>query len=87
MLNAITSVISEQGSNIKNIGARTREGKAVIDLSVEVRDAAGLENITQGLKRIAGIHAVDRHLPATGRADTVERSRGLGTGAPKPRRA
>ncbi|MGH9488762.1 MAG: RelA/SpoT family protein [Terriglobales bacterium] len=60
MLNAITNVISEQGSNIRNIGAKTHEGRAVIDLAVDVREARALEQMLQGLKGIAGIYAVDR---------------------------
>ncbi|MGH9482161.1 MAG: RelA/SpoT family protein, partial [Terriglobales bacterium] len=60
MLNAITNVISGCGTNIRNIGARTGAGQAVIDLAVDVRDAQGLEQILQGLKRIPGVNAIDR---------------------------
>jgi guanosine-3',5'-bis(diphosphate) 3'-pyrophosphohydrolase len=60
MLNAITAVISEQGSNIRNIGARTAEGQAVVDLSVDVEDAAALEQIMARLKRIPGLNAIER---------------------------
>jgi len=60
ILNAITAVISERSTNIRNIGARTGEGQAVIDLAVDVKDARALEQITQGLKRIAGVHSVER---------------------------
>ncbi|MGH9476883.1 MAG: RelA/SpoT family protein [Terriglobales bacterium] len=68
MLNAITNVISARGTNIRDIGAKTREGKAVIDLTVDVRDAKGLEEILQGLKAIPGIYAVDRLHGAAARA-------------------
>ncbi|TAN24714.1 MAG: bifunctional (p)ppGpp synthetase/guanosine-3',5'-bis(diphosphate) 3'-pyrophosphohydrolase [Acidobacteria bacterium] len=60
MLNAITNVISEQGANIRNAGAKTGEGRAVVDLSVDVRDAGVLEQILQGLKRVPGVYAVER---------------------------
>jgi guanosine-3',5'-bis(diphosphate) 3'-pyrophosphohydrolase len=60
MLNAITAVISEHGSNIRNIGARTAEGQAVVDLSVDVADAPSLDQIVAGLKRIPGLHAIER---------------------------
>ncbi|MGH9481320.1 MAG: ACT domain-containing protein, partial [Terriglobales bacterium] len=54
------NVISGCGTNIRNIGARTGAGQAVIDLAVDVRDAQGLEQILQGLKRIPGVNAIDR---------------------------
>ncbi|MGH9394249.1 MAG: TGS domain-containing protein, partial [Terriglobales bacterium] len=60
MLNAITNVISAHGTNIRNIGARTADGQAVIDLAVDVKDARNLEQILQGLKRLPGLHAIER---------------------------
>lgn len=60
MLSAITSAISERSTNIRNIGAKTGEGQAVIELEVDVNDAAGLEQIIRGLKRINGVNSVER---------------------------
>ncbi|MGH9466701.1 MAG: TGS domain-containing protein, partial [Terriglobales bacterium] len=60
MLNAITNVISGQEGNIRDVGAKTRDGRAVIDLAVDVRDAAALEQILKGLKQLPGVSAVER---------------------------
>src|SRR6185437_3902456 len=60
MLNAITNVISGQGSNIRNIGARTADGQATIDLAVDVTDARNLDEILAGLKSLSGVHTITR---------------------------
>ncbi len=60
MLHAITNVISERGTNIRHIGARTGAGQAVIELAMDVQHAAALEQMLQGLKRIPGLHAIER---------------------------
>jgi len=60
MLNAITNVISGQGSNIRNIGARTADGQATIDLAVDVTDARNLDGIVAGLKGLPGVHTITR---------------------------
>lgn len=60
ILNAITAVISERSSNIRNIGAKTADGQASIELAVDVQDAAALAEIMAGLKRVPGLHSVER---------------------------
>ncbi len=67
MLSAITAVISEQGSNIRNIGVRTAAGQAVVELSVDVADAPALAQIMAELKRIPGLHAIERVQGSKGR--------------------
>ncbi|MGH9415717.1 MAG: RelA/SpoT family protein [Terriglobales bacterium] len=64
MLNAITQVLSEGGTNIRDIGTRIAAGQAVIDLSLDVSGAAALENILLQLKRIPGLHDAVRTLKA-----------------------
>ncbi len=60
MLTAVTAVISDGGSNIKNIGAETGDGQATITVVLEVSNLPQLERIVAGLKRIAGVHDVQR---------------------------
>jgi GTP pyrophosphokinase len=60
MLNEITSVISDGGSNIKQAGAQTHEGNAVIDVTMDINDLKQLERIMTGLKKIPGVHEVQR---------------------------
>jgi GTP pyrophosphokinase len=60
MLNDITAVISESGSNIKQAGAQTHDGNAVIDVVMDISDLKQLERIVAGLKKIAGVREVQR---------------------------
>lgn len=60
MLNSITAVISESGANIRNIAANTGSGQATIDVVLEVRDLQHMQAIQAGLKKIAGVHDVQR---------------------------
>jgi guanosine-3',5'-bis(diphosphate) 3'-pyrophosphohydrolase len=60
MLNAITSVISENGSNIRQVGAHTGEGMAVVEVVVDIADLKQLDRIINGVKRIPGVHDVQR---------------------------
>ncbi|MGH2344556.1 MAG: TGS domain-containing protein, partial [Chloroflexota bacterium] len=60
ILNAITAVLSERSTNIRNIGAKTSDGQASIELAVDVQDAAALSEIVTGLKRVPGLHSVER---------------------------
>ncbi len=60
MLNSITSVISEMGTNIRNIGAKTGRGQATIEVVVDVRDLPSLEKLILGLKRIPGVSEINR---------------------------
>ncbi len=60
MLKQITSVISDTNTNIRNIGARTENGQAHVDIVIEIEDLKHLENIIQGVRKIPGVHDVQR---------------------------
>ncbi len=61
LLAKITSVIAEAEVNIKNVEARTFEGRrGQIDLWVEVGEVAQLQKLLERLRGIDGVHRVDR---------------------------
>ena len=60
MLKHITAVISDTDTNIRNIGARTENGKAHVDIVLEIADLKHLESIIQGVRKIPGVHDVQR---------------------------
>ena len=60
MLKQITSVISDTKTNIRNIGARTENGQANVDIVIEIEDLKHLENIIHGVRKIPGVHDVQR---------------------------
>jgi len=60
MLKQITAVISDTDTNIRNIGARTENGQANVDIVIEIADLKHLESIIQGVRKIPGVHDVQR---------------------------
>ncbi|HEX6805671.1 MAG TPA: bifunctional (p)ppGpp synthetase/guanosine-3',5'-bis(diphosphate) 3'-pyrophosphohydrolase [Terriglobales bacterium] len=60
MLKQITAVISDTHTNIRNIGARTENGQANVDIVIEIEDLKHLESIIQGVRKIPGVHDVQR---------------------------
>ena len=60
MLKQITGVIGDAKSNIKNIEARTANSQAVVDIVLDITDLKHLENIINGLRKIPGVHDVQR---------------------------
>jgi len=60
MLKEITVVISDSGTNIRNIEARTANSQASIDVVLDVADLKHLETIITGLRKIPGVHDVQR---------------------------
>jgi GTP pyrophosphokinase len=60
MLKQITSVISDQNTNIRNIEARTSNGQASIDVILEIADLKHLQTIINGVRQIPGVHDVQR---------------------------
>jgi len=60
MLKQITAVISDSKTNIRNIGARTENGQANVDIVIEIEDLKHLETIIQGVRKIPGVHDVQR---------------------------
>jgi GTP diphosphokinase / guanosine-3',5'-bis(diphosphate) 3'-diphosphatase len=60
MLKQITAVISDSKTNIRNIEARTANGQANVDVVLEIEDLKHLEGIITGVRKIAGVHDVQR---------------------------
>ena len=60
MLKQITAVISDTNTNIRSIGARTENGQANVDIVIEIADLKHLESIIQGVRKIPGVHDVQR---------------------------
>lgn len=60
MLKQITAIISDAKTNIRNIEARTANSQASIDVVLEIIDLKHLEQIIAGLRKIPGVHDVQR---------------------------
>jgi guanosine-3',5'-bis(diphosphate) 3'-pyrophosphohydrolase len=60
MLKQITAVISDAKTNIRNIEARTGSGQANIDVVLDISDLKHLETIIAGVRKIPGVHDVQR---------------------------
>jgi GTP diphosphokinase / guanosine-3',5'-bis(diphosphate) 3'-diphosphatase len=60
MLKQITAVISDAKTNIRNIEARTGNGQANIDVVLDIADLKHLETILAGVRKIPGVHDVQR---------------------------
>jgi len=60
MLKQITSVISDSKTNIRNVEAHTYNGHGNIDVILDIADLKHLENIINGVRKIPGVHDVQR---------------------------
>jgi guanosine-3',5'-bis(diphosphate) 3'-pyrophosphohydrolase len=60
MLKQITAVISDTKTNIRNVEARTSNGQGNIDVILDIVDLKHLENIITGVRKIPGVHDVQR---------------------------
>ncbi|HTW32819.1 MAG TPA: bifunctional (p)ppGpp synthetase/guanosine-3',5'-bis(diphosphate) 3'-pyrophosphohydrolase [Candidatus Sulfotelmatobacter sp.] len=60
MLKNITGVIGDAKSNIRNIGARTENSQASVEVVLDISDLKHLEQIIAGLRKIPGVHEVQR---------------------------
>jgi GTP diphosphokinase / guanosine-3',5'-bis(diphosphate) 3'-diphosphatase len=60
MLKQLTAVISDDNTNIRNIEARTADSQATIDIVIDIEDVKHLERVMGGLRKIPGIHDVQR---------------------------
>ncbi len=60
MLKQLTAVISDHDTNIRNIEARTADAQATIDIVLEIEDVKHLERLIMSLRKIPGIHDVQR---------------------------
>jgi guanosine-3',5'-bis(diphosphate) 3'-pyrophosphohydrolase len=60
MLKSITGVIGDAKSNIRNIAARTENSQASVEVVLDISDLKHLESIIAGLRKIPGVHEVQR---------------------------
>jgi guanosine-3',5'-bis(diphosphate) 3'-pyrophosphohydrolase len=60
MLKQLTAVISDDNTNIRNIETRTADSHATIDIVIDIEDVKHLERVISGLRKIPGIHDVQR---------------------------
>jgi len=60
MLKQMTAVISDHDTNIRTIEARTADQQATIDVVIEIQDVKHLERVILSLRKIPGIHDVQR---------------------------
>jgi GTP pyrophosphokinase len=60
MLKNITGVIGDAKSNIRNIAARTSNSQASVEVVLDIADLKHLEQIIAGLRKIPGVHEVQR---------------------------
>ena len=66
LLASITSILSNEKTNIRSLEARTEFDSsgdgAVVEMTVEVRDKKQLEKLVNALRRISGVRDVERQL-------------------------
>ena len=60
MLKSITGIIGDAKSNIRNITAHTANSQASVEVVLDISDLKHLENIIAGLRKIPGVHEVQR---------------------------
>jgi GTP pyrophosphokinase len=60
MLKNITGVIGDAKSNIRNIGAHTANSQASVEIVLDISDLKHLEQIIASLRKIPGVHEVQR---------------------------
>jgi GTP pyrophosphokinase len=60
MLKQMTALISDENINIHNVEARTANSQATVDFVIDIEDLKHLERIVGGLRRIPGVHDVQR---------------------------
>jgi GTP pyrophosphokinase len=61
MLKELTAVISDDNTNIRGVEMRHEEdGEAVIEFVIEAEDVRHLNRMVLGLRRVAGVRAVQR---------------------------
>jgi GTP pyrophosphokinase len=62
MLNQLTSVLSDENTNIRNFEAKaeTDQDGGVVEMTVDVRDKKQLEKLVAAMRRISGVRDVER---------------------------
>src|SRR5215469_13005888 len=66
LLAEITAVISGAGSNIRNLESRPEKLNARIEASLEIADRRQLESILANIRKISGVHGVERVYQSAG---------------------
>jgi GTP diphosphokinase / guanosine-3',5'-bis(diphosphate) 3'-diphosphatase len=64
MLNQLTSVLSDENTNIRSLEARTGQDQdgGLIEMTVDVRDKKQLEKLVATMRRISGVRDVERRI-------------------------
>ena len=60
MLKQITAVISDAKTNIRDVQVRSANAQANVDVVLDIADLKHLENIINGVRKIPGVHDVQR---------------------------
>ena len=62
MLNQLTSVLSDENTNIRSLEAKTEvdHDGGVVEMTVDVRDKKQLEKLVSAMRRISGVRDVER---------------------------
>ena len=62
MLNQLTSVLSDENTNIRSLEAKTERDHdgGVVEMTVDVRDKKQLEKLVSAMRRISGVRDVER---------------------------
>jgi GTP pyrophosphokinase len=62
MLNSLTSVLSDENTNIRSLEAKadTDQAGGVVEMTVEVRDKKQLERLVAAMRRLSGVRDVER---------------------------
>jgi GTP pyrophosphokinase len=60
IITQVSAVISGEDANIRHIEAKTGNSQATIDIVLETRDVNHLNRIITGIRRVAGVHNVER---------------------------
>ncbi len=62
MLMQLTSVLSDENSNIRSLEAKTEidHDGGIVEMTVDVRDKKQLEKLVAAMRRISGVRDVER---------------------------
>ena len=62
MLNQLTSIFSDENTNIRSLEAKTEldQGGGIVEMTVDVKDKKQLEKLVHAMRRISGVRDVER---------------------------
>jgi GTP pyrophosphokinase len=62
MLNQLTSIFSDENTNIRSLEAKTEldQGGGIVEMTVDVKDKKQLEKLVTAMRRISGVRDVER---------------------------